>query len=289
MPNLAQNRDVSTRPSEGNGVGVHAIETGRLVANRTFLRGEGFASLLRRVELFEFPALAYVIEHPEGLIVIDTGIGAHVPPPRTMRGFPPTPTPTTTPDEEIGPALRRRGLDPREVRRVVLTHLDFDHTGGLHHFPHAEVLLHRPEHRFAQTRLGRWRYRPSLWPADFAPTLYDLDAEPYGPFAASRAVTRSGDVRIVPIPGHTPGQVAVAYEQAGVTLLFAADHMLRADWFAEDLAAGRLLMLGVYAKAAARATSGRLRELVRSRPTVLLPAHDADAPRRLAIREATTV
>jgi glyoxylase-like metal-dependent hydrolase (beta-lactamase superfamily II) len=84
------------------------------------------------------------------------------------------------------------------------------------------------------------RYQPRPWPADFAPTLYDLDPEPHGPFPVSRAITRSGDMRLVPIPGHSPGQVAVALEQAGVTLLFAGDHMLRADWFTKDLAAGRV-------------------------------------------------
>lgn len=267
------------------GEGVHAIDTGRLVANGTFLRGEGFASLLRRVDLIEFPALAYVIEHAEGLIVIDTGLGAHVPKPRTLRGFPPTPS--TTADQEIATRMRQRGLDPREVRLVVLTHLDTDHTGGLRHFPDAEVLVHRREHDFARTRVGRLRYQPRSWPPDFVPTLYDLKADPYGPFAASHAVTRSGDVRIVPIPGHSPGQIAITYDLEGVTLLFAADHMLRADWFAEDLAAGRLLMLGVYAKQDARETSLRLQEFIRQRPTVLLPAHDADAPSRLVHRQVS--
>ena len=271
------------------GSGVHAIETGRLVANGTFLRGEGFASLLRRVELVEFPVIAYVVEHPEGLIVIDTGLGAHVTAPRIIRGFPPKPATPMSADQEIGPRLRERGLDPRDVRRIVLTHLDWDHTSGLRHFPHAEVLVHRPEHRFAQTPIGRARYRPALWPREFQPTPYDLDEQPFGPFPRSRAVTQRGDVRIVPIPGHSPGQVAVAYEAGDVTFLFAADHALRAGWFAEDLAAGRLVMMGAFAKKHARATSRRLQEFVRGRPTVLLPAHDADAPGRLARREVTRV
>ncbi|HEX2086849.1 MAG TPA: MBL fold metallo-hydrolase [Solirubrobacteraceae bacterium] len=262
------------------GEGAHAFATGRLTANKTFLRGEGFASLLRRPESFEFPALAYVIEHPEGLIAVDAGLAVPVPRPRGLRGFPPAAA--TTAAEEIGPQMRARGLDPGDVRLVVLTHLDWDHTGGLRHFPNAEVLVHRPEHTFAQTRVGRIRYQPSLWPRGFAPTVYDLDPEPYGPFPASRRVTRSGDVRIVPLAGHSPGQVGVVYEAAGRTLLFVADHMLRADWFAEDVAAGRMLMLGAWGKRAARETSRRLDALVRERPVVLLPAHDADAPARLA-------
>ena len=265
---------------------VHVFETGRLRANKTFLRGEGFSSLLRPVESIEFPALAFVIEHPEGLVAIDTGLSGDVTTPRRFRGFSPAPT-TIGHELEIGAQMRRRGLDPADVRWVVLTHLDWDHTGGLHHFPAAEVLVHRPEHEFARTWLGRARYRPSLWPDHFEPRLYALEEEPVGPFPASRAVSSTGDLRIVPIPGHAPGQVAVVYETGGETLLFSADHMLRADWFIEDLAAGRTIMLGAFGQSDARVTSLRLQAFIRERPTVVLPAHDSQAPARLARREPT--
>ena len=227
-----------------------------------------------------------MLEHAKGLLVIDTGLAKR--PVRAFRGFPPKPLPMA-PDEEIGPQMRERGLEPNDVRWVVLTHLDWDHTGGLAHFPAAEVLVHRPEHAFAEDRAGRGRYRPSTWPRDFHPTLYDLDPEPFGPFAESRRVTERGDVRIVPVPGHSPGQVAVACETDEETLLFAADHMLRADWFEEDLEAGRSLMLGAFGKRAARDTTRRLARFVRERRVVLLPAHDSDAPGRLARREPATV
>ena len=265
---------------------IHVFETGRLTANRTFLRGEGFRSFLRPVEEIDFPVLAYVIEHPEGLIAIDTGLGAHVTRPRTFRGFPPIPT-KASPALEIGAQMRERGLDPSEVRRVILTHLDWDHTGGLHHFPAAEVLVHSPEYEFAQTRMGRVRFRPSLWPERFAPDVYELEADPFGPFPVSRPATNAGDLRIIPIPGHAPGQVAVAYDIGDVTLLFAADHMLRADWFVDDLRAERLIMMGAFGKEDARLTSQRLRQFIRQRPVVLLPAHDSAAPGRLAMREVT--
>jgi glyoxylase-like metal-dependent hydrolase (beta-lactamase superfamily II) len=267
------------------GMRVHVFETGRLVANATFLRGAGFSSLLRRVEPVDFPALAYVIEHPEGLMAVDTGLGAHIPAPRTFRGFPPTPE--TSADRELGPLMRERGLDPQDVRRVILTHLDWDHTGGLHHVEGAEVLVHRAEIAFGRTRMGRLRYRPSVWPAAFEPKVYDLAPEPYGVFPSSLTVTDAGDVRVVPLPGHSPGQVGVVVEDGDATLLFCADHMLRADWFSEDLRADRLVMLGPFAKDDARTTSRRLRSFVAKRPTVLLPAHDADAPRRLEVREVT--
>lgn len=78
------------------------------------------------------------------------------------------------------------------------------------------------------------RYQPKLWPSSFDPTIYELDPEPYGPFPESKALTESGDVRLVPIPGHTIGQIGVIVETRGPTLFLAADHVLRQDWFLED-------------------------------------------------------
>jgi glyoxylase-like metal-dependent hydrolase (beta-lactamase superfamily II) len=44
----------------------------------------------------------------------------------------------STPEQEIGPQLRALGVGPRDVKRVVLTHLHMDHDGGLAHFPTAK-------------------------------------------------------------------------------------------------------------------------------------------------------
>jgi glyoxylase-like metal-dependent hydrolase (beta-lactamase superfamily II) len=258
---------------------IHTFETGRLVGNETFLRGEGWTSLLRRRRDYEFPAYSFVVEHPDGLIAIDTGMTGRAgsPRPHVERRFVPRPIA----GQEIGPAMRAGGLDPADVRRVILTHLDWDHAGGLAHFPGAEVLVHRPEHEFAATRVGRWRYEPHLWPADFTPTVYDLDPEPYGPFPASKALTDDGSVRIVPLPGHSIGQVGVIVRCGDLRLLFAADHLLRQDWFLEDCQAGRLLGLGIFFAMQARETSRRIHDFIESVPTVLVPSHDDEAPARL--------
>jgi N-acyl homoserine lactone hydrolase len=267
---------------------IHVFETGTLTANRTFLRGEGWSSLLRRPEPITFPALAFVIEHPEGLFVLDTGLGAHVARPRQLRGFPPTPR--TTGAQELGPQMEERGLDPRSVRRVVLTHLDWDHTGGLHHFPDAEVLVHRPEYEFSSTLPGRLRCAPGdVWPTGFKPGLYDLRDGPFGPFPRSHVLDRAGDLRAVPVPGHSPGQVAVAWDRGATLALFSADHVLRADWFVEDLAAGRHVMQGVFGKAEARQTTARIGQLLAERRVLLLPSHDADAERRVRDGETTVL
>jgi glyoxylase-like metal-dependent hydrolase (beta-lactamase superfamily II) len=258
---------------------IHVIPTGRLRGNKTFLRADGWTSLVRRPERFDFPVYSFIVEHADGLIAIDTGLSdrTRAPRPRLQRRFVPCPLSVET----IGDRMRVLGLDPRDVRRVVLTHLDWDHAGGLAHFPRAEVLVHRPEWEFARTFLGRQRYEPGLWPRTFTPSLYDLDPEPYGSFATSKAVTADGVVRLVPLPGHSIGQVGVAVVGDEVTQLFCADHILRQQWFLEDEAAGRHLGLGIFHQQLAVDTSRRIREFVTERPTVLLPSHDDQAPERL--------
>jgi glyoxylase-like metal-dependent hydrolase (beta-lactamase superfamily II) len=268
---------------------VHVIQTGRLVGNQTVMRGEGWSSLLRRREPYEFPAYSYLVEHPEGHIAIDTGLSTRVRVRRAQRLMS-VPSPVIEAGEEIGPQMRAKGLRIEDVRRVVLTHLDWDHAGGLEYFPDTEILVHRPEHEFASKLMGRLRYQPRLWPSWFDPKLYDLDPEPYGPFPASKALTDSGDVRLVPIPGHSIGQVGMIVETNGLALFFAADHVLRQDWFVEDYEAGRMLGLGAlfFPKLAAE-TSRRIHGFVEEVPTVFLPSHDAEAPARLAAIEPLKV
>lgn len=172
---------------------------------------------------------------------------------------------------------------------VVLTHLDWDHAGGLAQFPAAEILVHRPEWQFAATFLGRQRYEPGLWPIDFEPRIYDLEPEPYGPFPSSKAITADGALRIVPLPGHSIGQVGVIARDGDVRLLFCADHLLRQDWFLEDYKAGRLLGLGAFHPKLAVQTSRRIYQLMSDVPTVLVPSHDDEAPDRLAMLEPVSI
>jgi N-acyl homoserine lactone hydrolase len=289
------------RPAEGPGRGistalgeelkVHAIQAGRLVANKTTMRGNSRWSYFRRQENFEFPAFVYIIKHPEGHIAIDTGVNAQGWSfPLPIRRIAPSSL-TDREEDEIGPQMRAAGLRPEDIRIVILTHLDVDHMGGVGWFPNAKILIHRPEYEFASTVMGRTRYQPKGWPAGFAPTIYDLEPRPYGPFPQSRALGDYGDLHLVPIPGHTLGQVGVILRANDVTLFFAADHMLQQDWFVEDRVARQpdsLLSATFWLRRnreLAAETSRRIQRFTQEVPTVLLPAHDSDAPRRLEARE----
>jgi glyoxylase-like metal-dependent hydrolase (beta-lactamase superfamily II) len=61
------------------------------------------------------------------------------------------------------------------------------------------------------------------WPAWFEPTLLELEPEPVGPFPRSLRLTEAGDVSLVPVPGHTPGQIGVLVEDGDHTVFLAGD------------------------------------------------------------------
>src|SRR5271167_3034685 len=120
---------------------IHAIRTGLVQVRRAQMesRGKGLARMGHM--LFDedwsdwLPVYAWVIEHEEGIIVVDTGETSRV----HQNGYHPSWHPfyrravhfSVHPDEEIGPQLRTLGIAPRDVRQVVLTHLHTDHAGGL--------------------------------------------------------------------------------------------------------------------------------------------------------------
>jgi glyoxylase-like metal-dependent hydrolase (beta-lactamase superfamily II) len=183
-------------------------------------------------------------------------------------------------EQEIGPQLERLGIPLSDVRRVVMTHLHTDHAGGLHHFPDSDVLVSRAELDYAAGFRGRLRGYPNKrWPAWFRPTLVDLPAVPFGPFPASMALTEAGDVTLVPVPGHSPGQLAVVVEDGDHAFFLAGDSSYTQDALLRGVVDG----VGPD-EAAERLTHQRIRAYAGQAPIVYLPAHDPETAARLAER-----
>jgi len=267
---------------------LHAIQTGSVRIKTAQVEGRG-RGLRRRLAVFPdrnwtawLPTYAWVIDHPEGVVVVDTGQGTHLlesgrslhPYMRWEVAF------RIERDEEIGPQLRTLGIKPRDVKRVVLTHLHCDHDGGLAHFPQTEILVARGELAIARGWIGRARgYLSNRWPSWFNPVPLDLLPEPWGPFAASRRLTSSGDVVAVATPGHTRDHISVVVEDQGTTYFLAGD----TSYDERLMLAGRVD--GVSADDdVAGATLHAIRQLANDRPTVYLPTHDPESAARLARR-----
>ena len=185
------------------------------------------------------------------------------------------------PADEIGPGLERLGLAPRDVRRVVLTHLHTDHAGGLHHLRHGEHVVTRAELAFASGAKGRVRgYVNGHWPTWFHPAGVEIDGPPFGPFAHSLPLTEAGDVVLLPTPGHTPGHASVAVRTEGRVVFLAGDTSYTQQLMLDDAADGV-----TQDPATLRRTLGLIRALAASEPTVYLPSHDPGSAARLAALE----
>jgi glyoxylase-like metal-dependent hydrolase (beta-lactamase superfamily II) len=169
----------------------------------------------------------------EGLVLVDTGFGlADVRRPHSrLSGFF---LKLLSPDfREEMTAIRqieRLGLAAYDVRHIVLTHLDFDHAGGLDDFPRAMVhMLHTEREQALQqaTWLDRQRFRPQQWSS--RPRWRTHGGGGGGDAWFGFEGLRSGnglpqDIALLPLPGHTHGHAGVALRgDDGRWLLQAGD------------------------------------------------------------------
>jgi glyoxylase-like metal-dependent hydrolase (beta-lactamase superfamily II) len=183
-------------------------------------------------------------------------------------------------DQALDRALVAQDVDPSDVRTVVLSHLHTDHAGGLHHFPDNHILVSRTELDYAAGLRGRLRGYPNKrWPAWFSPATVDLPLAPLGPFPQSLPLTAAADVVLVPLPGHSPGQVGVLVTDGDHSVLIAADSSYT------ESAMLRGVVSGIGAdEAAERLTLERIRSYAAQTPTVYLASHDPETAARLAER-----
>jgi glyoxylase-like metal-dependent hydrolase (beta-lactamase superfamily II) len=240
---------------------VHAVETGRVRVKASQLVGRGRGLARRLAPIFDdewsgwLPTYAFAVEHPEGVILVDTGANAGLKRlPRWHPYFQRAVKFDIEPEQEAGAQLRAMGVGPSDVRLIVLTHLHIDHDGGLAAFPRARVLVSPGERAAAAGLKGRINgYLPQRWPSQFDPEPLVFVDEPYGPFARSRRLTADGALTALPTPGHTPDHISVALDDSERRIVFVGD----ATYSQDNLLAGRVD--GVSPKAAiARDTMARL-------------------------------
>lgn len=274
---------------------IHAISTGRvkLTQNWHIGKGKGLMRLVNTLTDRRFtdwlPIYVWVIEHPEGLIVIDAGIPADANAPiwfppfmRLVQRAAPF---DMTPEQEIGPQMEQLGLSPADVRWVILTHLHQDHEGGLHHFPNAEFLVSRKEWEAATGLKGRLGgYLNFRWPSWFNPTLIDFEAGSLGPFDRHHTVTEADDLLLVPTPGHSAGHLSVILREPESTLFFAGD----ISYSDEFLLNGQFDGVGGLPDLHQQ-TYQKVRAYAAQEPTVYLPSHDPNAEGRLQARQTLEI
>jgi len=170
------------------------------------------------------------IEGADGLILVDTGFGTDDArnPKQLGQPFRALMAPQPTLAETALQQLEALGFSAGDVKHVVTTHLDLDHTGGLPDFPQAEVhvLATELEAAFNPKLNERARYVASHW--RHGPRWVEHRAEQGGDswfgFESVRIVPGfETEVLMVPLVGHSRGHTGVAVRNGEGWLLHCGD------------------------------------------------------------------
>lgn len=179
-------------------VRVRPLECGRLRTDQgTLLSG--------RVGDWEVPVGAFLVEHERGTAVFDTGMHPELMTDTSRLGLSDMLFEVDLgADGLLGARLRAAGVDPAEVDLAVLSHLHFDHAGGLVEVPEARAVVQREE-----------------WAAGEDPVLIELGVYQPDDFRTGHDVELvdgrhdlfgDGSVVAVPTPGHTAGHQSLLVE-----------------------------------------------------------------------------
>lgn len=226
------------------------------------------------------PIGCYLIEHSEGLIVVDTGAHAN------DKGYQPWWHPFmrfcerrwVQPQEEIGSRIRAIGFDPETVKWVVMTHMHGDHAGGIGHFPNSEFILSEREAKDCLSAGGPLQgYLNMHYPRWFNPVGIAFDDGEFESFDRSFKLTQDGAIRLVPTPGHTLGHLSVVIDMGDHYILLAGDASYTEQAMLHGYVDGVTIDADLH-----NDFTRRMRELCQRKPTITQFAHDENSNYRLA-------
>jgi N-acyl homoserine lactone hydrolase len=291
MKDLLTTNEIQTAVffSNGKEVKVHAIQTGLISVKENFLnqKGQRFMSKLNIVLGNAYapfmPIWVWVIEHPEGIIVIDTGDIEE----SRYKDFYRNESMSTrfklkamsnvrkiTKEDELDSQLIKLGIRTEQVSKVVLTHLHGDHTDGLKFFKGKEIIVNEAEHKKPYGNLA------TTYPKWFAPTLVNFSKDRVDSFDAAYPVTKSEDVLLVPTPGHTHHHSSVLLKTDDVHILFAGDVSYKHQQLLDNKFSGANVDFVQSQK-----TYNTILRYAKKSPLIYLPSHDENSANRLIGKE----
>lgn len=159
-----------------------------------------------RHHLVEVPVSCYLVEGPHGLVLLDSGWHARnrsrLGQVANLRQQYPVNRAVLPEGQAIHEQLEDRGIRPRDLDLVLMSHLHCDHADGLGHLAEApRILVSRPEWQAANT--DRVRYLSHEWRGvDVGTFPWNRDV---GPFGAGFDPYGDGSIVMVHVPGHSWG------------------------------------------------------------------------------------
>src|SRR6202049_926654 len=239
-------------------VTLYAMTCGHLTGQRGYLMegGEG------RIRL---PIPAYLIEHPKGTALFDTGMHPdcqHDPAVRVGDRIAGLFAFDYRPGEDIGARLTALGRDPAKIDLIINSHFHFDHVGGNALIPNATMVVQRREWEAGMDpdAARRSGFDPRDFDLGHKLRLVDGEHDVFG----------DGSVVCLPTHGHTPGHQSLKLRLYSGEVVLAAD----ACYFCQTLRERRLPR-NMYDREAMLASLDRLEGLKRSGARIFF-GHDPE-------------
>jgi N-acyl homoserine lactone hydrolase len=177
----------------------------------------------------DIPVPMYIIDHPQGLVVFDTGMNIKVVPDNGASYWGPVSQafiPSMTRDQGIDRQLQRIGKSVSDVKYVIHSHMHLDHAGNMSMFPNATHIIRKAELNNA------W------WPEKFQRAAYVLndylETRSYNIIELTHDLDlfADGSVTLIDTKGHTKGHQSLVLRLPNSgTMIIAAD----AAYMAENL------------------------------------------------------
>lgn len=223
-----------------NLISIHVLHCGCIRVSESVPYGNGIGLTNTGKQLLApdrdrvtLPVCVYLIEHPHGLILVDTGWCRAISPqgvydPRAAEKLLPGHMaalfhPWLPAGAAIHEQLAARGLRPEDLDLVLLTHLDPDHVAGLCHLGGARrIVVPEDEYFWSCRTVFKLRQPRSLWQDAPLERVY-YRGSPLGPNRWAVDLFGDESLVLVNLPGHTDGQAAVLVRSGPRFVLLAAD------------------------------------------------------------------
>jgi N-acyl homoserine lactone hydrolase len=172
-------------------------------------------------EPFDVPVPFLLIDHPKGKVLFDTGNAFEIIHNKEEHwgGILGAYDPVMTEDQWCVNAIKKVGVEPEDIKYVILSHLHLDHAGCVGHFPNAKYVVQRDELHFA--------YVPDPYmKLAYIRKDFDKDVDWFileGWNDDQFDLYNDGSIKIYFTPGHTPGHQSVLIDLKSGPMFFAAD------------------------------------------------------------------
>jgi glyoxylase-like metal-dependent hydrolase (beta-lactamase superfamily II) len=168
-----------------------------------------------------------LLETNQGLTLVDTGLGLkdYTHPTWFTQFFRIITSMPFDPQEAAINQIQRLGYRPEDLKHIILTHMHFDHCGGLPDFPNAKVHVHKKEYEAFINQKGflsaAYIKRNIAHQPNFV--LYEDTNEKWFDFNAIRLTDFEPEMYLIPMPYHSRGLCGVAIKTDTGWLFHCAD------------------------------------------------------------------